>query len=489
MNLISSGRAYRLTGISEDREKSMLVKLIRGKQIPIAQLVSVNDISIILPLTEDTKFSSPNLNIVAPVIIKPAVAKLKKCSSADRWHQRLGHVGPLILSKTKNFAKGLGGIDTSELTHCEACHLSKAQRTVSREKRPIPFEPLDEAFVDMVGPLQPNIFGHRYAVIITDATTRMRWWFAAKTKDTIPGQLIDWVNSMENQCGKTLRVCFSDGGSEIQQNSKWQELAREKGIRQDISASYTPEQNGLAEAANKVVITRARCLLIDAGMPVIFWFWAVSHSIFITNHLYNLSSNNVPVLHFHHSLKLAHHKLLDFTCLPRFGCKAYRTLNKPEKGGKFDPRAQIGWFIGFQCNTNKNALIISPPKTPQHCWAWKVFCTPHASFYENCMYGPTMAELNRLSPQQYHSGGGLGFDHPAATENDLTPDLPTIVPSEPLSTSPEAINTDLNLLHDSSSSSLREEETSTQQPQPQESANEHGGSDENHSHDEEQPST
>ncbi|KAI0992353.1 hypothetical protein K3495_g15833 [Podosphaera aphanis] len=93
MNLISAGRVYRLTGISEDREKSMLVKLIRGKQIPIAQLVSVNDISIILPLTEDTKFSSPNLNIVAPVIIKPAVAKLKKCSSADRWHQRLGHVG------------------------------------------------------------------------------------------------------------------------------------------------------------------------------------------------------------------------------------------------------------------------------------------------------------------------------------------------------------------------------------------------------------
>lgn len=152
-------------------------------------------------------------------------------------------------------------------------------------------------------------------------------------------------------------------------------MARGKGIRQDISAPYSPEQNGLAEAANKVFITRARCLLIDAGMPVIFWFWAVTHSVFLTNHLYNLSTNKVPVLHFSHSLKIAHHKLLDFTCLPRSGCKAYRTLNKPGKGRKFDPRAQIGWFVGFQCNTTKNALIISPRRTPQHRWAWKVFCT------------------------------------------------------------------------------------------------------------------
>lgn len=140
-------------------------------------------------------------------------------------------------------------------------------------------------------------------------------------------------------------------------------------------------------------------------MPVIFWYWAVSHAIFLTNHLFNLSTNNVPILHFYRELKIAHHDLIDFTCLPRFGCKAYRTLNKLEKCGKFDPQAQIGWFVGFQANTMKNALIISPHKTPQHPSTWKVFCTPHASFHEN----------------KYHSGGGLGFDLPATSEYDLVP--------------------------------------------------------------------
>ncbi|KAI0991776.1 hypothetical protein K3495_g16411, partial [Podosphaera aphanis] len=267
----------------------------------------------------------------------------------------------------------------------------------------------------------------------------MRWWFGAVKKSEIPARLVEWVTSMKTQYGKTLRVCFSDGGSEIQQNSLWRQMAREKGIRQDISAPYTPEQNGPAEAANKVIITRARCLLIDAGMPVIFWAWAISHAIFLTNQLFNLSTKNVPTLHFHKALKIAHHELVDFTCLPRFGCKAYRTLSKPEKGGKFDPRAQIGWFIGFQVNTTKNALIISPHKTPHHEWTWKVFCTPHASFHEGSMYGPAMAELSHLTPKEYHSGGGLGFDLPAATENDFIPPSsihspPILSPSNPTST-------------------------------------------------------
>lgn len=88
----------------------------------------------------------------------------------------------------------------------------------------------------------------------------MRWWFGAGKKDKIPDQLIEWVLAIKNQYGKTIRVCFSDGGTEIQKNTRWNTIAREKGISQDISSPYTPEQNGVAEAANKVIITRARCL-------------------------------------------------------------------------------------------------------------------------------------------------------------------------------------------------------------------------------------
>ncbi|KAI1000238.1 hypothetical protein K3495_g7958 [Podosphaera aphanis] len=223
MNLISAGRAFRLANIQEDRKADLLFYVTSSTRTPIARLIAISDISIVLPLSE-TASAISSIYLVAPIIAKPAVAKLKECSVTYRWHRRLGHVGPLILSKTKGFAEGLDGLDTSELTHCVACHFSKAQRTITREQRPIPFGALDEVFVEMAGPIELNILNQRYAVIITDDTTRMRWWFGAIKKDEIPSCLVDWVTFMKTQYGKTVRVCFSDGGSKIQRNSKWHSL-------------------------------------------------------------------------------------------------------------------------------------------------------------------------------------------------------------------------------------------------------------------------
>lgn len=101
---------------------------------------------------------------------------------------------------------------------------------------------------------------------------------------------------MKNQYGKTIL-----------------EIALQNGIRQDITAPYTPEQNSPAEASNKAILTRACCLLTDANMPVISWFGAISHAIFLTNHFFNLTTNNVPTIHFHEALRIAHHSIMDFT--------------------------------------------------------------------------------------------------------------------------------------------------------------------------------
>ena len=144
----------------------------------------------------------------------------------------------------------------------------------------------------------------------------------------------------------------------------------------------------------------------------------------------------LPTLKFYQELRVAHHEYLDFTCLPRFCCKAYRTLDKQEKGGKFDPRVEVGWFVGFQANTIKNFLIVAPRKTPQKKWSYKVFTTPHASFCEDSMYGPTMAKLQFPTPQQNRSGSGLGLNFPPTTSVDFLPPVsfqnlhPQIVPDD-----------------------------------------------------------
>ncbi|KAI0993339.1 hypothetical protein K3495_g14845 [Podosphaera aphanis] len=146
------------------------------------------------------------------------------------------------------------GLDTSELTLCETCHLSKAQRYVSREPRPTPFEPLDEVFIDTVGKLTTACNRHQYAVIITDAKSRMRWAITTNTKDQIAPQLVKWVEHQYHQFGKRVRTIFKDGRSEF---SRIKTYCDQHGIRTDVSAPYTPEQNGASEASNKVILRKA----------------------------------------------------------------------------------------------------------------------------------------------------------------------------------------------------------------------------------------
>ena len=323
-------------------------------------------------------------------IIAPGVARLPTVINAQRWHQRLGHVGQRILKETAQCSIGLVGIDLSELSTCETCHLSKAQRYVSRDKRPTPGEPLDEIFVDTVGKLTTALNGAQYAVILTDAKTRMRWVIITKGKDEIADQLVNWVEYQTHQYGKRIRTVFRDGGSEHMRAKKY---CDEHGIRTDVSAPHTPEQNGAAEAANKVILRRARSLLIDAGMPPCFWPWAVEHSCFITNRLSCLRTKRVPIIDFLKGLRQPHNEKIDFTLLPRFGCRAYKLITpKPEK---FKARAEMRWFMGFQKNTSKNYLIYLPHWTTSQGWKWIESFTPHVTFNEDIMFGDMLSSIDQ----------------------------------------------------------------------------------------------
>ncbi|KAI0994998.1 hypothetical protein K3495_g13184 [Podosphaera aphanis] len=338
-----------------------MTQLIRidswDQRIPIAQLVQKNNVYYIQPLTDHTH---------APLhIAAPGIARVPKTTSAQRWHQRLGHTDQKILKKTAQCSKGMEGLDTGEITLCETCHLSKAQRYVSREPRPTPFEPLHEVFIDTVGKLTTACNGHQYAVIITDAKSRMRWTISISTKDQIAPQLVKWVEHQYHQFGKRVRTIFKDGGSEF---SRIKTYCDQHGIRTDVSAPYTPEQNGTSKASNKVILRKARSMLIDAKMPACYWPWAIEHACFITNRFYCLRTKSVPLLSFLQGLKQPHPNQIDSTNLPRFGCRAYKLIDP--KPGKFEPRASMGWFIGFQKNTNKNFLIYYPHWTPVRGWKW-----------------------------------------------------------------------------------------------------------------------
>lgn len=208
--IISAGKLKSEHGIVASAHKELLVKVSQsGKDIPIAKLVNIDNVLYIEPLEAINNTTS--LQAITAI----AVSRLPKTTNAQRWHQRLGHLGQKILKKTAQHSTGLEGINFNGLTTCETCHLSKAQRYVSREPKLMPSGPLDEIFIDTVGKVIKAINGHQYAVILTDAKTRMRWAITTHTKDQIAQSLVDWIKLQHNQFGKRVRIIFCDGGSEF----------------------------------------------------------------------------------------------------------------------------------------------------------------------------------------------------------------------------------------------------------------------------------
>ena len=60
----------------------------------------------------------------------------------------------------------------------------------------------------------------------------------------------------------------------------------EEGISHEFSATYTPQQNGVAERKNWTLIEVARMMLDEYEMPRHFWAEAVETTCHATNRLY-----------------------------------------------------------------------------------------------------------------------------------------------------------------------------------------------------------
>ncbi|KAI0992039.1 hypothetical protein K3495_g16147, partial [Podosphaera aphanis] len=61
----------------------------------------------------------------------------------------------------------------------------------------------------------------------------------------------------------------------------------------------------------------------------------------------------------------------------------------------------MGWFIGFQKNTDKNFLVYHPRWTPAHGWKWIESCSPHVTFNEDVVFGDKQDSIRQQRITSY----------------------------------------------------------------------------------------
>lgn len=70
----------------------------------------------------------------------------------------------------------------------------------------------------------------------------------------------------ENQSGHKLVTLHSDRGGEYT-SKEFDEYYRKQGIKHQFTTAYTPQENGIAERKNSVILNMNRTMLKEKGLP------------------------------------------------------------------------------------------------------------------------------------------------------------------------------------------------------------------------------
>ncbi|GKF50794.1 retrovirus-related pol polyprotein from transposon TNT 1-94, partial [Tanacetum coccineum] len=80
-----------------------------------------------------------------------------------------------------------------------------------------------------------------------------------RKKSQAPEMIMSFIRMVENQNDVKVKQIRTDNGTEFR-NHELESFCDEKGISQNFSSPYTPEQNGVAKRNNKTLIEAARTM-------------------------------------------------------------------------------------------------------------------------------------------------------------------------------------------------------------------------------------
>jgi transposase InsO family protein len=204
--------------------------------------------------------------------------------SMELWHKRLGH---LNVKSVKALEGMVGGMQVKKATcdlACEACIEGKqARKPFPNDGATRATKVLEIVHSDVCGPMKTtSMGGARYFLTFIDDFSRKVWVLVLKCKSEVFERFKAWKALVENESGHKVKVLRSDNGGEYTSKA-FEAFMRDHGIAHQTSAPYTPQQNGVAERANRTLVEMARAMLHAQGLKYEFWAEAVSNAAYIRN--------------------------------------------------------------------------------------------------------------------------------------------------------------------------------------------------------------
>jgi transposase len=155
----------------------------------------------------------------------------------------------------------LPNIKQIDLDFCEHCVYGKHKRVIFiRVRKENKSERLELVHTDVWGPTQVSSLGVScYYVNFIDDATRKTWVYCIRQKYDVFDTFKKWKALVENETGKRLKCLRSDIGGEYF-NKEFDNYYSYHGIRREKTVPRTPQENGVSERMNRIIMEHARSM-------------------------------------------------------------------------------------------------------------------------------------------------------------------------------------------------------------------------------------
>ncbi|GJR98127.1 ribonuclease H-like domain-containing protein [Tanacetum coccineum] len=154
-----------------------------------------------------------------------------------------------------------------------------------------------------------------YCLVVTDDYSRFTWVFFLATKDETSGILKSFITGIENLVDRKVKVIRCDNGTEFKN--------RETNRLIEVIGSY---------------------MLADSKLPTTFWAEAVNTACYVQNRVLVVKPHNKT------PYELFHGRTPTLSFMRPFGYPV-TILNTIDHLGKFDGKADEGFFVGYSLNS------------------------------------------------------------------------------------------------------------------------------------------
>nr|AAK02025.2 Putative copia-type pol polyprotein [Oryza sativa]AAP52042.1 retrotransposon protein, putative, unclassified [Oryza sativa Japonica Group] len=262
-------------------------------------------------------------NPVSPMITC-LVAKFDK--DVMFWHHRLGHVGFDHLTRLSglDLVRGLPKLKKDLDLVCTPCRHAKM---VSTSHAPI-------------------------VSVMTNAPGQLLHM------DTVGPARVQSVKESDFEFSGSLKRIRSDNGGEFK--NTFEQFCNERGLEHEFSSPRVPQQNGVVERKNRVLVEMAKTMLDEYKTPRKFWAEAINTACYISNRVFLRSKLGKTSYEF----RFGHQPKVSHLCV--FGCKCF--VLKSGNLDKFEARSTVGLFLGYPAHTRGyRVLILETNKIVETC--------------------------------------------------------------------------------------------------------------------------